>query len=102
MATIRILGLDDDNHSLCFVGEDGTHFSGAKALVEMLAQPHDNAYEVKVFAIVDKWSDELSAYDECKVDDMFDFLEDIASAPEDMTFDEIFNLFWNSANRRHW
>jgi hypothetical protein len=102
MANIRILGLDDDNHSPCFVGEDGTHFSGVKELVEMLAQRHENTYEVKMFAIVDEWSDELSAHDECEVDHMFDFLEDIASAPEGMTFDELFNLFWNSANRIWW
>jgi hypothetical protein len=55
-----------------------------------------------MFAIVDEWSDELSAHDECEVDHMFDFLEDIASAPEGMTFNEIFNLFWNSANRIWW
>ena len=102
MANIRILGLDDDNHSPMFVGEDGTYFSGVKELVEMLAQRHENTYEVKMFAIVDEWSDELCAHDECEVDHMFDFLEDIARAPEGMTFEQVFNLFWNSANREWW
>ena len=68
----------------------------------MLAQRHENTYEVKMFAIVDEWSDELSAHDECEVDHMFDYLEGIAIAPEGKTFDEIFNLFWESANRNWW
>lgn len=102
MANIRILGLDDDNHAPCFVGEDGTHFSGVKELIEMLAQRHKNTYEVKMFAIVDDWSYQLKAYEEWEVDHMFDFLENIATAPEGMTFDEIFNMFWESANRQWW
>lgn len=102
MANIRILGLDDDNHAPCFVGEDGTHFSGVKELVEMLAQRHENTYEVKMFAIVDEWNYKLEAYDECEVDHMFDFLEGIATKPENMEFDEIFNMFWESANRLWW
>lgn len=102
MANIRILGLDDDNHSPCFVGEDGTHFSGVKELIEMLAQRHENTYEVKMFAIVDDWSYQLQAYDECEVDHMFDFLEGISTIPTGMIFKEIFNLFWESANRNWW
>ena len=102
MANIRILGLDDDNHSPMFVGEDGTHFSGAKELIEMLAQRHENTYEVKMFAIVDEWSEELAAFEEEFIDHMFDYLEGIARAPESKTFDEIFNLFWESANRNWW
>ena len=102
MANIRILGLDDDNHSPCFVGEDGTHFSGVKELIEMLAQRHENTYEVKMFAIVDDWSYQLQAYDECEVDHMFDFLEGISTIPAGMIFEEIFNLFWESANRNWW
>lgn len=102
MANIRILGLDDDNHSPCFVGEDGTQFSGVQELVGMLATPHQNTYEVKMFAIVDEWSDELSEFEEEKVDHMFDFLEGISTQPEGMSFDQIFNIFWNSANRNWW
>ena len=102
MANIRILGLDDDNHSACFVGEDGTHYDSAKELIEMLAAPHQNTYVVKMFAIVDEWSDELAAFEEEFIDHMFDYLEGIAIAPEGKSFDEIFNLFWDSANRNWW
>jgi hypothetical protein len=102
MANIRILGLDDDNHSPMFVGEDGCYYDDAKELIEMLAAPHQNTYEVKMFAIVDEWSDELSAYGEGMVVHMFDALEDIANKPEGMTFEQIFDLFWDSANRNWW
>ena len=102
MANIRILGLDDDNHSPMFVGEDGTVYHGAQDLIGMLAKPHANTYEVKMFAIVDEWSDDLSAFEEEVVDHMFDFLEGISTKPEGMEFDQIFNLFWESANRNWW
>ena len=102
MANIRILGLDDDNHSPMFVGEDGAVYHGAQDLIGMLAKPHANTYEVKMFAIVDEWSDDLSAFEEETVDHMFDFLEGISTKPEGMEFEQVFNLFWESANRNWW
>ena len=102
MANIRILGLDDDNHAPCFVSEDGTHFSDSQALIEMLATPHQNTYEIKMFALVYGWSSELLTFNEQEVDDMFDYLEGISNKPADKDFTQIFNLFWESANRTFW
>lgn len=102
MANIRILGLDDDNHTPMFVGEDGTSYTTAKELIEMLAQPHQNTYEVKMFAIVDDLSGELTAFEDVVVDHMFDALEGIATIPDGMKIEQIFDLFWNSANREWW
>lgn len=36
MATLRILGLDNDNHSPMWVCEDGTVFNTAKEFMEFL------------------------------------------------------------------
>ena len=102
MAVIRILGLDDDNHSPCFVGEDGTQFSGVQELVAMLATPHQNMYEVKMFAIVDEWEGGLADFEEEEVNSMFDYMTGYGRLPENMIGDLIFELFWNSANRLWW
>ena len=102
MDTLRILGLDDDNHGYCWVCENGATFSTTKEVMEFLAKPHEFQVEIKLFAIVEEWSDELASYDEYLVDDMFYYLENVAIRPEGMSFVEIFDLFWGSANRMHW
>lgn len=102
MATLRILGLDDDNHSPMWCCEDGTVFGTAKEFMEFLAKPHDVQCEIKMFAIVDEYSDELAAYDECEIDHMFSFLEGMSTKPDGMEFMQMFNLFWESANRLWW
>lgn len=102
MANIRVLGLDDDNHSPMFIEENGSIYGDAQDLIKMLSQPHDNQYEVKMFALVDEWSDELSQYDECEVDNMFDFLCGRSKLAKGTKFIEIFDMFWESANRRYW
>ena len=99
---VRILGLDDDNHPPCYCCEDGTVFNNAKEAMEFLAQPHECQYEVKMFAITDKWSVALSEYDEEIVNNMFDFLMGICVKPENMELNQIFNLFWGSTNRFWW
>ena len=55
-----------------------------------------------MFAIVDEWSEDLEKYDEEQVNSMFDALEGIAHYPEGMEAAEVFELFWNSANRNWW
>ena len=102
MNTLRILGLDDDNHGYCWVCEDGTHFETTKEIMEFLAKPHDCQVELKLFAIVEEWPIDLACYAERLVDDMFASLEGVAIQPEGMNFEEVFNLFWESANRMHW
>jgi hypothetical protein len=101
MEALRILGLDDDNHSPMFRCEDGTMFNTYKELVEFLAKPHDCQAEVKMFAIVDEWTGRLEEFEEHEVDQMFCFLEGLGGANEKEP-DFIFNLFWESANRYCW
>ena len=102
MDTLRILGFDDDNHSLCFRCEDGTTFSNCQQLVEFLSKPHDCQVEVRVFAIVDEWGAALEELGEDMVDMLFCFAEGYGIQPEGYTLMDAFNLFWDAANRRHW
>ena len=98
----RILGLDDDNHSPSFVDENGTVFNTFKELVDFLSQPHRYEIEVKMFALVDEWSDELKKYNNEEVNSMFDVLIGIMKCPENMNIQNLFDLFWESANREWW
>ena len=99
---LRILGLNDDNHSSCFRCEDGTTFSNCQQLVEFLSKPHDVQVEVKMFAIVDEWTAEMEELGEEKIDELFYFVEGYGRQPEGYTLEQAFNLFWNAADRLHW
>lgn len=98
---LRILGLDDDNHSPMFVCEEETDFSSYKELIDFLSKPHDCEIEVKMFAIVDQPSKELAKYDMEDIDNMFYFLGGVGSV-KCYDFKEVFDLFWESANRQYW
>ena len=99
---LRILGLNDDNHSPCFRCEDGTTFSNCQQLVEFLSKPHDVQVEVKMFAIVDEWTAEMEELGEEKIDELFYFVEGYSRQPDDYTLEQAFNLFWNAADRLCW
>ena len=101
---VRILGLDDDNHAPMFRMETGEIFSTPRELIEFLSHSHDVEYQIKIFAIIDELStrmEEKFSWDE--IDMMFYHLEGLTSSlPDGMTSDAVFDLFWESANRRHW
>lgn len=99
---LRILGLNDDNHSPCFRCEDGTTFSICQQLVEFLSKPHDVQVEVKMFAIVDEWTAEMEELGEEKIDELFYFVEGYGRQPDGYTLEQTFNLFWNAADRLCW
>ena len=102
MNTLRILGLDDDNHSPCFRCEDGTFFDNYQQLVEFLSKPHDYQVEVRMFAIVDNWTSEMEELGEAKVDEWFYFLECCNCTPDEADLSTTFDMFWRAANRLHW
>jgi hypothetical protein len=105
METLKILGLDDDNHSPMFRTEDHVIFNNYKELVEFLSKPHIFQVEVRMFAIVDELGycdGGLADFEDEEIDEMFNFLEGVGRKPEGMIDDIIFALFWNSANRHYW
>ena len=96
---MRILGLDDDNHSPCFVCEDcKTEYAYASDLVEFLAKPHDFEVRVKMFHLIDYPNGKLENYTEDEINDMFSALEGYGHPPCGLTDQEVFEMFWESAN----
>ena len=65
MENIRVLALDDDNHSICFAGERHDWSDAAEFIKDRLAAPHTDNYEIRMITLID--------YDE-SVDEMFDRL----------------------------
>lgn len=101
MNTLRIMGLDNDNHPPMFRCEDGTIFNTYKELIDFLSKPHECQVEVKMFAIIDDIPEGigLADYSNDEIDDMFYALEGIAPFPKNMNEDLVFELFWAATNR---
>ena len=64
---IRVLAMNDDNHSTHFVTEDGADFS-LHEFISKMAQPHEENYSVRMIFICD-------LPEEDKYVDAFDFVE---------------------------
>lgn len=95
---IRVLALNDDNHDTCFAMENGKTFGQGRDLIELLAQPHSETYEIKGFNLVD-YEGPAAELDECLVDQMFCFVEGFAIPPEGYTFEQCFDVLWASAGK---
>ena len=72
---VRILGLDDDNHTPMFRMETGEIFNSPRELIEFLSHSHDVEYDVRMFAIVDEYRGDLANYEPEEIDMMFYFLD---------------------------
>lgn len=56
MNTIKVLALDDDNHSVSFVTEEGVNYSSAAEFMrDCLLQPHGTFYTVRMIALVEEY-----------------------------------------------
>ena len=56
MNTIKVLALDDDNHSVSFVTEEGVNYSSAAEFMrDCLLQPHGTFYVVRMIALVEEY-----------------------------------------------
>lgn len=86
---IRVLAMNDDNHSTHFVTEDGEDFSLHKFITKM-AQPHEERYSVRMIFICD-------LPEEDKYVDAFDFVE---SGPYNDIWVESFDLLWRMSSER--
>lgn len=98
---VRILGLDDDNHAPVFRMETGEIYESLRELIAFLSHAHDVEYDVRMFSIVGEYTGTLEMYDQDDIDTWFYFLEGV-SRYEDVDFELIFNLYWESANKGWW
>ncbi len=91
---IRILGLNDDNHQTVFINEAqiGNFYTGNQ-LINMLAKPHTNEFEVKTAYLINLETEEESF--------AFELLEEasyrniIAISYEE--YQKLFNILWEVA-----
>ena len=99
MTTIRVLVMDDDNHAPMYVREDGISYYNEKDfMVKCVAKPHSIQFKLAHFSIVGELSEELANYDEDKLCGMFDTLCGYRWAKSSDSFEDLFNMFWNSAD----
>ena len=74
MSKIRILMLDDDNHTPCYVLEN-SYWSDANSLMKnVLCKPHTLEYEIKEIRLI-----ELNTglyYEDMSAEEMFDKVDD--------------------------
>lgn len=98
MKPIRVLALDDDNHSVMFATEYGVRYnSAAEFIKECLALPHVEQYDVRGFAIIDPVDGILSDLEDDCIDDLFYFVEGVGAMEEDIPYLAAFNMLWNSS-----
>ena len=97
---MRILGLDDGSYGgPCFVYEDcKTEYAYVGDLVEFLAKPHDFEVRVKMFHLIDYPNGKLENYTDDEINDMFSALEGYGHPPCGLTDQEVFEMFWASAD----
>lgn len=50
---VKVLALDDDNHSVCFVTTGSYYSNAANFMQECLLKPHATLYEVRQVALCD-------------------------------------------------
>ena len=103
---LRVLALDDDNHSCMYVTETGVTYENACEFIKYLAQPHIEPVEVRGFAIIDPVSevmgnfkkiDNLKDLEDDVIDDLFYFVEGVGSMQEDIPFSAAFDMLWSSS-----
>ena len=99
--TVRVLGLDDDNHAPMFVFETGEVYNTPRDLIKWLSHAHDVEYDVRMFSIVGEYTGRLAEFEHDEVDQMFCFLEGFGTVTESEP-GFIFDLFWESVNKEWW
>ena len=71
---IRVIGLDDDNHSMCYVTRSCYYSSAAGFMKECLLDPHTIGYEVRQIRLLDLPEILPDSYTDKQIDEMFDLL----------------------------
>lgn len=99
MTTIRVLVMDDDNHSPVYVREDGiVYYSEKDFMVKCLIKPHNIQFRLAFFSIIDEFDGEIVNYSEDEVYGMFNALCGYRLTKPSESFEDLFNMFWNSAD----
>ena len=99
MTTIRVLVMDDDNHSPVYVREDGiVYYSEKDFMVKCLIKPHNIQFKLALLSIINEPVGELANYNEDEICGMFNTLCGYRWAKPSESIEDLFNMFWDSAD----
>lgn len=95
---LRVLALDDDNHSCMYVTEMGATYENACEFIKFLAQPHIEPIEVRGFAIIDPGKPLMDLEDDV-IDDLFYYVEGVGCSESvaNIPYSKAFDMLWNSS-----
>lgn len=86
MKSFRVLALDDDNHSVSFVSEDGVEYADAAVFMrDCLLHPHGFFYDVRMITLVEEYYE--------AVDEDFDKVQ-FGCGPMTAEWKEAFERLW--------
>ena len=89
MSAIRVLSLDDDNHTPSFHAEGTSHWHDANHFIKYLTRPHI-PYEVRQVRLVD-----LEIEDpDLDIDYIFDIVQFNGQGYSFEEYQEAFNILW--------
>ena len=73
MTKIKVLGLDDDNHPMCFVTRGSYYENAVRFMRDCLLDAHSISYDLRIIRLTDL-PEGLTFLDPVNVETMFDLL----------------------------
>ena len=94
MDAIRILMLDDDNHTPSYHAEDTSHWHDANHFIKYLTRPHTVIipYEVRIIRLIDVEIDTEET--DIDIEHMFDIVYWNGRGYSFEEYQEAFNILW--------
>ena len=94
MDAIRVLMLDDDNHTPSYHAEDTSHWHNANHFIKWLTRPHTVVipYEVRVIRLIDVEIDTEET--DVDIEHMFDIVYWNGRGYSFEEYQEAFNILW--------
>ena len=96
MSNIRVLMLDDDNHTPSYHAEDTTSWYDANHFIKWLTRPHTAIipYKVRIVRLVDLDIDLSKTDPDINVEHMFDIVYFKGRGYSFEEYQEAFNILW--------
>lgn len=94
MSAIRVLMLDDDNHTPSYHAEDTSHWHDANHFIKHLTRPHTVIipYEVRIIRLIDVEIDTEET--DIDIEHMFDIVYWNGRGYSFEEYQEAFNILW--------
>ena len=94
--SIRVLMLDDDNHSPSYHAEDTSHWHDANHFIKWLTRPHTVIipYEVRKVALIDLDIDLAEIDPDIDIDHIFDIVQFNGRGYSFEEYQEAFDILW--------